>query len=65
MKSVYLCQIGKESEPFLYCGKWYFFNDMFGPFACTRRGDPLATQPSGRHLQAAYEHWKITLKGAA
>lgn len=61
--AIHVCRIGRESEPFFFRGKRFVFNDQFGPYACDKHGDPLQTQPSGRTLQAAYEHWKCAALG--
>ena len=50
--------LSDESEPFFYRGRRFVVSKQWGPFAANRHGDPLKSQPSGRMLQGAYEHWK-------
>lgn len=52
-----------ESEPFFHMGKRYVVNKQFGPIAVDKNGDPLDVQPSGRKLQAAFEHYERMRKG--
>lgn len=49
-----------ESEPFFFNGRRFVVNERWGPAAVNKHGDPLAVQPSGRMLQAAYEHYLKT-----
>lgn len=47
-----------DSEPFLCAGHWYVVNKQFGPIATDKEGEPLDRQPSGRKLQAAFDHYE-------
>lgn len=62
---VCIITMADESEPFFYNGRRYVVNKQFGPVAVDRHGDPLDTQPSGRQLQGAFEHYERMRLGKA